>query len=118
MQTFVSVSYLFSKCFRLFNHPFSYSYQFCIWYLLYNGFSYVTNGVHCGMAQATQTWKTSCLRCESEINNKLIVSSSLLYKFVDSRLKWVGHVETMNGDHLSRIAYVHIEEGEVRPRLR
>ena len=33
------------------------------------GFSYVTNDVYCGMAQAKQTWKTSRLRRESTINN-------------------------------------------------
>ena len=33
------------------------------------GFSYVTNNVHCGMAQAKLKWITSRLRRESAINN-------------------------------------------------
>ena len=38
--------------------------------LYYNtGFSYITNNVHCGMAQAKLTWITSRLRRESAINN-------------------------------------------------
>ena len=73
---FVLFIFLFTYLLIFLNFPF-------IPYKLYynTGFSYVTNNIHCGMAQAKLTWITLRLRRESALNNSNIYRHILVTYF-------------------------------------